>query len=173
MQSILRYILTACSGLMGWFIGTFEPTFPLIVVAYAFILWDVQSAYALGQRVQKVYPDKVARDKAKFASFRFGKVVDTIIKATAAILLMFAARKWVCSGLIDIPLDYIAAAVVLAWQGLSVLENNASCPLEGDKDSRFWKALRNVLIDKTERHFDINLNDIKDNEGRDKESSEA
>lgn len=161
MTTLFKYILTICSGFIGWFIGTFAPTFPLLLVAYAFIMWDVQSAWALDKRVHIKYPDRVKRHKAAFQSFKFGKMVNTFIRATFAILLMFAAHKWVMSGFWDVPLEYIAAAIVCGWQLLSVAENNASCPLEGERQSAFWIMLRSVLIDKTERHFDIHLDSIK------------
>lgn len=161
MQIFFKFIVTVISGFIGWFIGVFEPTFPLLLIALCFILWDVESAYHLDKRVHIMFPDRKKRKKANFTSFKFGKVVNTIIKASLAILLMYATRVWVMQQLWDIPLEYIATAIVIAWQGLSVLENNASCPLPGDKDSRKWKILRNILVDKTERHFDIDLDGIK------------
>lgn len=161
MATIIKHIVTLCSGLIGWFIGTFEPTFPILLVAYAFILWDVQSAWALDKRVHIKYPDKVKRDSAAFQSFKIGKMVNTFIRVTSAILLMFAAHKWIMSGFLDVPLEYIAAAIVCGWQLLSVAENNASCPLDGERQSLFWIILRSILVDKTERHFDINLHDLK------------
>ena len=30
-----------------------------------------------------------------------------------------------------------------------------------DTDSRFWKILQKIMIDKTERHFDVSLQDLK------------
>jgi len=159
MHEITKTLVTILSGSIGWIIGTFEPTFPLLCVAYAFIIWDVQSAWALDKRVHIMHPDKVKRHKAAFQSFKIGKMVNTFIRATSAIILMYACRRWVMVGLVDVPLDYIAAAVVCGWQFLSVAENNASCPLAGSKQSALWTFLRSVLIDKTERHFDITIPD--------------
>ena len=39
---------------------------------------------------------------------------------------------------------------------MSALENNASCPLD-ENDGRFWAMLRRLLVDKTSRHFDVDL----------------
>ena len=52
----------AVGGWIGWLVGEFAPTFPLIVVAVAF---------QLDKRVKATYPDKATRP-AKFTSFAFG-----------------------------------------------------------------------------------------------------
>ena len=72
------------------------------------------------------------------------------------IILAYACERWVFVH-VTIPASYIAAAVVCAEQALSIAENKASCRLPGDKHARVWKMLAKVLIDKTERHFDIDL----------------
>jgi hypothetical protein len=41
-----------------------------------------------------------------------------------------------------------------------MLENEASC--RPDSESRFWRMLQRVLIDKTERHLDVTLDEFKD-----------
>ena len=83
-------------GLLGWAVGAFAPTFPLIVVAVAFILYDAFTAYQLDRRVKVAYPDRTARHEAKFYSFAFGKVIrKTIPERLIVILLAFAAERWV------------------------------------------------------------------------------
>lgn len=48
----------AVGGWLGWLVGEFHPTFPLIIVAVIFIVYDV---YSLDKRVKKKYPDKAKR----------------------------------------------------------------------------------------------------------------
>ena len=70
-----KSVIIAIGGGIGWFVAEFSPTFPLIVVAVVFILYDAYTAYELDKRVHKMYPEKKKREKAHFTSFAFGKVL--------------------------------------------------------------------------------------------------
>ena len=48
----------------------------------------------------------------------------------------------------------LAAGLVIGWQVWSCLENISSC-----NGAKWAKLLQQVMIDKTERHFDVNIND--------------
>lgn len=162
MNEFIKYILLAFGGFWGWFCGEFSPTFPLIYVAIGFILYDSWTAFELDRRVKKKYPDKHKRP-AKFVSYKFWDVVPTMIESFIIILLMFAAQKWIFKD-VYIPLAYIAAGVIAAGQFVSVCENKCSCRMPGDRNYRLWKAMAKVFIDKTERHFDVDLSDLKSDE---------
>ena len=149
----------AIGAWIGWLVGEFRPTFPLIIVAIVFIVYDAWTAYQLDKRVKKMYPDKAKRP-AKFVSFAFGKVVtNTIPKRLMLILLAFLCEHWVFIH-VNIPLSYIVTGVICFEQFWSILENEASC--RNAADSRFWKLLQKITIDKTERHFDVALDDLKE-----------
>lgn len=154
--SWLKWLFLTIGGAIGWVIGRFEPAFPLLAVAFMFVLYDAWSAYELDKRVHKVYPDKVKREQAKFVSYKFRSVIPTLIERMVIIILAYACERWVFVH-VSIPASYIAAAVVCAEQALSIAENKASCRLPGDKHARVWKMLAKVLIDKTERHFDLDI----------------
>lgn len=152
----VKYCIYLMGGVMGWLVAEFAPAFPLIIVAILFVLYDAWTAYQLDKRVHIIYPDKTKRHEAKFRSFAFGKVVrKTIPERLSLILLAFLAEKYVFIH-VAIPLSYIITGVILAEQTLSALENNASCPLD-ENDGRFWSMLRRLLVDKTSRHFDVDL----------------
>ena len=147
-------------GGLGWFVGEFHPTFPLIVVAIIFIVYDAWTAYQLDKRVKKKYPKKTQRKAAKFTSFAFGKVIkSTIPKRLWLILLAYLCEHWVFIH-VSIPLSYIVTGVICFEQAWSIMENESSCREESE--SRFWKLLQKVMVDKTERHFDVNLDDLKE-----------
>lgn len=42
------------------------------------------------------------------------------------------------------------------------MENESSCRPEAEH--RFWKQLQRIMVDKTSRHFDIDLDMLKDEE---------
>ena len=159
IPNIAKILFAVYGGLVGWFVGEFKPTFPLIIVAVVFIVYDAYTAYQLDKRVKEKYPDKALRREAKFTSFAFGKVVRrTIPKRLWLIILAYLVEHWVFIHL-TIPLSYIVTGVICFEQAWSILENESSC--RSEKDSRFWKLLQKVMVDKTERHFDIKLDLLK------------
>lgn len=166
-SAIWKWLVMAFGGGVGWLIGEFEPAFPLMVVAVLLIISDAWTAYQLDKRVHRKYPDKVKRKQAYFTSFAFGKVITTTIpKRLWLIILAFIVEKYIFVH-VHIPLSYVAAGAIAFEQFISMLENEASCR-DDEKQTRFWKMLKRVLIDKTERHFDVELDELKDKE-KDKE----
>lgn len=160
MDRLVDWIVGVIGGILGWFVGVFDPTFPLVLVAIAFILYDSWTAYELGKRVKERFPDKKKRP-AKYVSYKAWGMIPTMIESFVVILLMFAAQKWVFVDLY-IPLSYIATGVICAVQLLSIAENKCSCRQPGDRGYRLWKVLAKILIDKTERHFDTDLSELKE-----------
>lgn len=163
MSSIIDFLKTAfvaVGGGIGWVVAEFEPTFPLMLVVIILIIYDAFTAFSLDKRVKKKYPDKVKRHEAKFTSFAFGKVVRTTIpKRLVLILLAYLVEHWVFIH-VDVPLSYIVTGVICFEQAWSIMENESSC--RDENESRFWRVLQKVMVDKTERHFDINLEDLKE-----------
>lgn len=156
--SITKVICTAVGGLFGWFVAEFRPTFPLAVVAIIFIVYDAWTAYQLDVRVHATYPDKVLRAKAHFTSFAFGKVIrETIPSRLMFIFLAYLVEHWVFIHA-TIPLSYVMTGCICAEQFVSICENNASC--QPDKDSRFWRMMKRIFIDKTSRHLDIAMDEL-------------
>lgn len=162
-EVVLKYVGMLIGGLWGWFCGIFEPSFPLIIIATLFILWDAYAAYRLDVRAHKVYPDKTKRTEAKFLSWKFRGVIPTLIERYVLILLAYLAQVYIFVD-IYVPLSYIAAGVVAAEQFWSVCENNSSCRVEGEKYSKLWMVMGKIFADKTERHFDIDLSGLEPDE---------
>ena len=157
---IWKITAMVCGGLVGWMIGEFKPAFLLTVVVVVFILYVAWTAFKLDKRVRTAYPDKTQRKQAKFTSFAFGKVVkQTIQKRLMLIILAFRAEHWVFIH-VTIPLSYVVTGAICFEQFWSILENESSCRTESE--SRFWKLMQQIMVDKTERHLDVNLDKLKD-----------
>lgn len=125
-----------------------------------FILYVAWTAFKLDKRVRTAYPDKTQRKQAKFTSFAFGKVVkQTIPKRLMLIILAFLEEHWVFIH-VTIPLSYVVTGAICFEQFWSILENESSCRTESE--SRFWKLMQQIMVDKTERHLDVNLDKLKD-----------
>ena len=166
--SICKGAWATIGGGIGWIVGEFRPTLPLIVVTVIFIVYDAWTAYQLDKRVKAAYPDKAERNKAKFTSFAFGKVVrETIPKRLWVIILAFLVERWVFVGL-DVPLSYIVTGIICFEQAWSILENESSCRTE--RESRFWQILQKIMVDKTARHFDVDLSELKEDKHTDNET---
>lgn len=159
MNCIPEILFALIGGVIGWFVGEFSPTFPLIIVTFVFIFYDAYTAYKLDKRVKQKYPDKAQRRKAKFTSFAFGKVIKrTIPKRLWLIILAYLVEHWVFKH-VTIPLSYVVTGAICFEQAWSILENESSC--RNENESRLWKMLQKIMIDKTERHFDVTLDDFK------------
>ena len=155
---IWKITAMACGGLVGWMIGEFKPAFPLAVVVVVFILYVAWTAFKLDKRVRTAYPDKTQRKQAKFTSFAFGKVVkQTIQKRLMLIILAFLAEHWVFIH-VTIPLSYVVTGAICFEQFGSILQNESSCRPESE--SRFWKLMQQIMVDKTECYLDVNLNKL-------------
>ena len=171
IYNVWKGVAMCVGGMAGWLIAEFRPTFPLIVVAIVFILYDAYTAFRLDNRVHAAYPDKTLRAKAKFTSFAFGKVVKkTIPTRLWLIVLAYLAEHWVFVHM-QVPLSYIVTGVICFEQSWSILENESSC--RDDNDKRLWKMLQRIMIDKTERHFDVKLDELKKNSVSDDQISNA
>lgn len=151
LSDILRWIFAA----MGAAIAVLEPTLPYIAICTLMILADCYTAWSLSRRARRAHPDKVSADGHKFKSQHFGKVIMTLAKAWALIIMAFLMGRHITDG-IPIDLTKVAAGAICFWQLWSILENESSCT-----DSRWARLLQKILVDKTSRHFDIDLDELK------------
>lgn len=151
ISDILRWVFTA----LGAIVAILEPTLPYILLCTLMILADCYTAWSLSRRACKAYPDRVSEDGKKFKSHHFGTVLMTLIKAWTMIVLAFLMQRIITDGM-PVDLTKIAAGAICFWQLWSILENESSC-----NDAKWAKILQRIMVDKTERHFDIDLSDLK------------
>ena len=159
--NIAKIVSVFIGARIGWLVGEFMPTFPLIIVAVVFMLYDSWTAYKLDKRVHMKYPDLTGEKEAKFTSYAFGKVLrKTMPNRLWLIILVWIAQHWVFSAMTTYPLVYLITGAICFEQFVSILENEASCREESD--GIIFKVMKKVLIDKTERHLDISLEEYKE-----------
>ena len=137
-----RYLLS----LMGIVLAFLEPTAPFIFICTLAVLFDCYT-------VKKKYP---GANDGKFKSNYAGRVFGTLIKVYALTILAYLVQIHVLEGL-PIKLPNIVAAAVCFWQVWSMLENESSC-----NDAKWAKIAQRILVDKTERHFEIDLSELKE-----------
>lgn len=151
LSEALRWVFAG----IGAIIAILEPTLPYLIICTLMIFADCYTAWQLSKRARKAHPERVSKDGKKFKSQHFGKVIVTILKAWALIIMAFLMQTYITDDL-PVGLTKVAAGAICFWQLLSVLENESSC-----NGAKWAKLLQNILVDKTERHFDIDLSEIK------------
>lgn len=154
VSEIMRVIFSA----MGAIVAIIEPTLPYIVICTLMIFADCYTAWSLSKRAARVHPERVSGDGKKFKSHHFGSVINTLIKSWALIVMAYLIQAYIVTGF-GIDLAKVAAGAICFWQLWSILENESSC-----NGAKWAKVVQKILVDKTSRHFDIDLSDLKKDE---------
>lgn len=147
ISTLGRWLMTAASAIFA----IVQPALPYLLICTGFVFLDCYSAWKLAQRVKKAHP---RRASGKLRSEKMRHVFVTLIEVYAVVLLVYFAQVHIAD---DLPVNItkVVAGAVCGWQFWSYLENTASC-----NGAKWAKTARNILIDKTERHFDINISDL-------------
>ena len=151
LSETLRWLFAA----VGAITAILAPTLPYLIICTLMIFADCFTAWQLSKRARKAHPERVSKDGRKFKSQHFGKVILTVLKAWALIIMAFLMQEHITDGL-PIDLTKVAAGAICFWQLWSILENESSC-----NGARWAKLLQRIAVDKTERHFDIDLSEMK------------
>lgn len=125
----------------------------LVVVSTIAVFLDFFSAIRLSKRVKKN-----GKGNGKVTSEKGKKIVGTIATIYQLIVFAYLLDHFVVT-MIDLYLENIVTGIFCFWNFWSILENESSA-----NDSRWAKVLQKILIDKAERHFDVDLSDFKEKE---------
>lgn len=140
-------------GALGALLALLQPTVPFILICTIAVLLDCYTAWSLSRRVKKRFP---GANDGKFKSHYAGRVFITLVKVYALTVLAFLIDHYIFPH-VSLMLPNMVAGAVCFWQIWSMLENESSC-----NDARWAKIAQRILVDKTERHFDIDLHELKD-----------
>lgn len=152
-----QYIFAVIGGLFA----IIQPTMPLILVSTLAVFADCLTAWSLAKRVKSKY----GKNDGYFKSEHFGRVFTTLIKVYAIIILSYLIDVYVLD-FADMSLANITAGAVCFWQIWSILENESSC-----NNAKWAKIAQKIMVDKTERHFNIDLSELKE-DGEEQEQKE-
>ena len=153
IHSILSLVGKHIMGVMGACVAMIRPTFPFILVCTLAVLADCFTAWSLSRRVKKRFP---GANDGKFKSNYAGRVFITLIKVYSLTILVHLIDAMVFPE-IALHLPQVVAGAVCFWQIWSMLENESSC-----NDAKWAKIAQRIMVDKTERHFDIDLHELKE-----------
>lgn len=136
-------------------VTTLSPTLPYILLCTAIVLMDCITSWRLGRRVRKTHPHKTTKNTPKFNSKHFGDVIQTLMVVYAVLIFAFFLHVYVTDSLPFNALK-VSAGLIIGWEIWSCLENESSC------NGKKWAIiLQQIMVDKTERHFDVNLSVLK------------
>ena len=142
--TIFKYLLAVAMA----FVSFIEPTLNFFYGIVAVITLDCISAYNLNRRIKKRFPNYAT---GKLESKKALKIIYTIGKVYGVILIIWFIEKNVLEDLSFEITKYVAALFCFI-ELISVLENESSC------NNAWWaRLLQKVLMDKTKRHFDIDI----------------
>ena len=153
-EKINQIIFTIASAVAS----ALAPTLPYIILCTAAVLADCITAWQLGKRVRKQHPTRTTPDAPKFKSSHFTSVLVTLMQVYALLIFAHFLHIYVTSALPFNALK-VAAGLVIGWQLWSCLENISSC-----NGAKWAKLLQQVMVDKTARHFDVDLSELKEQE---------
>ena len=148
---LLKITLSLPLGLLA----LVTPNVPHIIIVFIFILADCISAYRLARRVRKAGKAR----KVKIKSNKLWKAFLTATASAFAIVLAFVIEKYIMVMYTNLYLANWTAIVFCGIQCWSILENESSC-----NEKKWAKNLQKFLVDKTERHFDVDLSFLKKEE---------
>lgn len=148
---IVRKLLQYTGSMLGGLLMAVETSIDFFVPCLLAVLLDVISAYFLGRRVHKKYPE---RSDGKFKSEYKHRFVFTMLIVWLCIIL---------ANYVDIAVRQSADGLAvratvggfLIYEIWSCLENWSS-----ENDKPIAKALQRIMVNKAERHFDVPLRDI-------------
>ena len=153
-ETLRRIFFTA----FGAVCTALAPTLPYIILCTVAVLADCLSAWLLSRRVKKAYPAESDRETGKFKSYHFGKTLWTLLCVYMLLIFAYFLDIYVTESLPFNALKLSAGAVIF-WQAWSILENASSC-----NGAKWAKILQQIMVDKTERHLDIDLSALGLNE---------
>ena len=127
---------------------------PLAILCFVLVIIDCITSWRLACRLRAQ-----GKSSGKFRSDKFGRaVIEMSIVIPVALLIAHFVQLYIFEGS-NFHLPQITAGVICFWQIWSILENMSS----GGREAVWAKALQKIMIDKAERHLDIDLTEFKQN----------
>ena len=142
----------------GGLLVAFEASIPFFVPCFLSVIVDVWSAYCLGKRVHKKHPE---RSDGKFKSeYKYRMLYTMIVVLVGIVIASYVDVHVIKDG--NTAVSFIIG-MFLFYESWSVLENWSS-----ENDNKLALLLQMVMINKAERHFNVDLSILKkEKEGKD------
>jgi phage-related holin len=147
-ERLLQYLTSVACGLLT----AFDSTVIYWGMCFLVIILDIISAWLLSRRIHKKDP---TRTDGKFKSEYKWRIMFTIIIMLLAIMLAYFVDILIIKES-DLAQRFVVGFFVF-YQVWSMLENWSS-----ENDNKFAKILQKIMINKAERHLNVDLSDLKE-----------
>lgn len=154
-----HYIYKAIPVSTGGIGALFLSIESLLWVCFLFIVVDALSAYDLNKRVVrevKRLGKVVPKNEGKFRSSKAFKMIITMRDIAILIVLAHVLDTEVLGFHNGLYLANYVTGIFCVLQAWSILENASSC-----NGATWARVLQKIMVDKTSRHFDIDITELK------------
>ena len=155
-NNMIENLIKILLGFLGAVCAYLQPTMPFVLICTLAVIYDCYTAFRLSKRVKAKHP---GANDGKFKSNYAKRIFNTILKIYALIVLAYMIDDFIFP-FVDLYLANVIAGCFCFVQVWSILENESS-----ENDNRWAKVLQKVMVNKAERHFDIDLSDFKEKKG--------
>ena len=156
IDELNKYIFGAAAS--GGLLLFVQPLWAYIFVCFIAIIIDCYSAWRLSVRVRV----KLGKSKGKFQSNHAKRMLRTFGEIAGVLYLVFMMDKVIIT-MEQLYTTKFVAGIFCTLQIISILENASS-----ESNSKWMKPLQKILINKAERHFDIDINTAMKSDGEEK-----
>lgn len=146
-ERLIQYI----TSIAGGFLLALEASVIYWSMCFLVIILDVLSAYDLSRRLHRKNP---AKYDGKFKSEYKYRILTTMIVMLIAIMLAYFVDHLIIKES-DIAQRFVVGFFIF-YQLWSICENWSS-----ENDNKLAKILQKIMINKAERHFNVDLSDLK------------
>ena len=156
LEDINKYLFGAAAS--GGLLLFLQPLWAYIFVCFVAIIIDCYSAWRLSVRIKSKY----GKSKGKFQSNHAKRMVRTFGEIAGVLYLVFMMDNVIIT-MEQFYTTKFVAGIFCTLQIISILENASS-----ESDSKWMKPLQKILINKAERHFDVDLKGAINEDEKDK-----
>ena len=157
-EKMIQYSISIAGGLLA----AFEASLIYIGLCYIAIVIDVISAWCLSRRIHKATPH---RSDGKFKSSYKFRILITLIVVQLAIMAGHYVDTLVMNG--GNMAQNFVVVFFLFYEGWSIGENWSS-----ENDNPMAKVFQKIMVNKAERHFNVDLSDLKKDKKQNKKEEQ-
>ena len=164
MQTIIPYVTRFLAAIIGIIWCYIEPSINYIAVCAFALLLDCYTAWRLNRRIYSRYREAIKKDPrckidGKLKSKKMAKMVQDFSVLIMAIFLATLIDTVILDYMNPLHLANYLAAIYCSVQFISVLENESTC-----NGAAWAKVMQKIVADKTERHFNVKMKDLIEEE---------
>lgn len=157
LYQFLSRILCAIIGVIWCYI---EPTLNYLLICFFAIAIDCYTAWQCNRRIYAKYREAIKRNPncktdGKLKSQKMKRIISDIIKIGLCLVLINHVETDILGHLGNLYLTNYVAAIFCIIQFVSILENESTC-----NGAPWARVLQKIVADKTERHFNIKLKEL-------------